>query len=42
MAKLKIANRIIGDDHPPVVIAEIGINHAGSLDVAVQMADAAI
>ena len=42
MAELKILNRVIGDDHPPVVIAEIGINHAGSLDVAIQMADAAI
>ncbi len=42
MAELKIANRLIGDAHPPVVIAEIGINHGGSLDVAIQMADAAI
>ncbi len=42
MAELKIANRIIGDDYPPVVIAEIGINHGGSLDVAIQMTDAAI
>ncbi len=42
MAEMKIAHRLIGDDHPPVVIAEIGINHNGSLDVAIAMADAAI
>lgn len=42
MAELQIANRKIGDNYPPVVIAEIGINHGGSIDVAIQMADAAI
>lgn len=42
MPEFKIANRWIGDDHPPVVIAEIGINHEGSLDVAITMVDAAI
>lgn len=34
---MKIANREIGPDHPPLVIAEIGINHGGSLDVAKEM-----
>jgi N-acetylneuraminate synthase len=42
MAEFKIANRIIGDNHPPLVIAEIGINHEGSIDTAIAMADAAI
>lgn len=42
MAEFKIADRWIGDNHPPVVIAEIGINHEGSLETAIQMADAAI
>lgn len=42
MAEFQIAHRWIGDEHPPVVIAEIGINHEGSLDIAVAMADAAI
>jgi N-acetylneuraminate synthase len=42
MAEIQIANRLIGEDYPPIVIAEIGINHEGSLDVAISMADAAI
>ena len=35
---MKIANRDIGPAHPPLVIAEIGINHGGSLEVAKEMA----
>lgn len=35
---MKIGNRKIGPDHPPLVIAEIGINHGGSLEVAKEMA----
>lgn len=42
MAELRIADRLIGDDHPPIVFAEIGINHEGSLDVAIAMVDAAL
>ena len=42
MAEFEIRGRRIGDGHVPVVIAEIGINHEGSLAVAKQMADAAI
>ncbi|QGG50046.1 N-acetylneuraminate synthase family protein [Lysinibacillus pakistanensis] len=38
---IKIGNRLIGDNYPPLVIAEIGINHEGSLEVAKQMVDAA-
>jgi N-acetylneuraminate synthase len=38
---IEIAGRKIGSDFPPLVIAEIGINHEGSLKVAKQMADAA-
>jgi N-acetylneuraminate synthase len=34
---MKIAHRQIGPAHPPLVIAEIGINHGGSLDVAKEM-----
>jgi sialic acid synthase SpsE len=38
---ITIAGRKIGLDYPPLVIAEIGINHEGSLAVAKQMVDAA-
>ena len=34
---MKIADRLIGPTHPPLVIAEIGINHGGNLDVAKEM-----
>ena len=36
-----IAGRRIGYDYKPLVIAEIGINHEGSLETAKQMVDAA-
>lgn len=42
MAEFKIGSRLIGDDHPPVVITEIGINHEGALDTAIEMVDAAL
>lgn len=38
---MKIAHREIGPKQPPLVIAEIGINHGGSLDVAKAMVSAA-
>ncbi|MBT9465977.1 N-acetylneuraminate synthase family protein [Hydrogenophaga sp.] len=38
---MKIAHRTISPAHPPLVIAEIGINHGGSLDVAKGMVLAA-
>ena len=38
---IEIAGRKIGQDFPPLVIAEIGINHEGSLQTAKEMVDAA-
>lgn len=38
----KLGHRPVGPGEPPVVIAEIGINHEGSLDTAIAMADCAI
>ncbi|MFL0808240.1 MAG: N-acetylneuraminate synthase family protein [Oceanobacter sp.] len=40
--EFSIQNRLIGYNHPPLVIAEIGINHEGSLNTAFEMVDAAI
>jgi N-acetylneuraminate synthase len=42
MAELSIKGRKIGEPYPPLVIAEIGINHEGSLDKALQMVDDAV
>ena len=38
---IEIAGRKVGGEYPPLVIAEIGINHEGSLDVAKEMVDSA-
>src|ERR1700761_3144571 len=39
MPALKINNRLVGPDQPPLVIAEIGINHEGDLNKAIRMVD---
>ncbi len=39
---ITINNRKIGYDYDPIVIAEIGINHEGSLQTAFEMVDAAV
>ena len=39
--EVKIANKYIGDNHPCFVIAEIGINHNGSLENAKKLIDMA-
>ncbi len=39
--QIKIGNRMVGDNHPPFVIAEVGINHNGNLKTAMRMVDAA-
>ena len=40
--EIVIGSRRIGLEYPPVVIAEIGINHEGCLKTAFDMVDAAI
>ena len=42
MTEFSIGGRKVGDGEKPLVICEIGINHEGSLDTAIVMADAAI
>ena len=38
---IKIGERSVGPDFPPLVIAELGINHEGDLSVAKEIVDAA-
>ncbi|WP_341235816.1 N-acetylneuraminate synthase family protein [uncultured Sulfitobacter sp.] len=38
---MRIADRIVGPEAPPLVIAELGINHGGSLETAKEMVRAA-
>lgn len=40
-AEIKIGNRWVGDGHPVFIIAEIGINHNGSLEIAKKLIDGA-
>jgi sialic acid synthase SpsE len=39
MPQLQFGSRTVGDDAPPLVIAEIGINHEGNFDKARQMVE---
>lgn len=39
---VKIGNKWVGDGYPCFVVAEIGINHNGSISVAKQLIDAAV
>jgi sialic acid synthase SpsE len=41
MSEFTLASRLVGPAHEPLVIAEIGINHEGSLETAFEMVDAA-
>lgn len=38
-AVMRIGNRMVGSSFPPLVIAEIGINHEGQIDKAIRMVD---
>jgi len=41
MQEFRLGNRLIGDNQPPFVIAEVGINHEGEFEKAIQLVDAA-
>lgn len=41
MRSIQVGKNIIGDGHPVLVIAEIGINHNGSLEIAKKLIDGA-
>ena len=42
MATVTIGNRVVGDGEPCFIIAEIGINHNGDLDIAKKLIGAAV
>ncbi|MCK4648120.1 N-acetylneuraminate synthase family protein, partial [bacterium] len=42
MKELRIGQRKIAPQYPPFIIAEVGINHEGSFDKAIQLIDAAV
>src|SRR3569833_2210210 len=39
---VKIGNKIVGDDQPCYIIAEIGINHNGDIDLAKRLISVAV
>ena len=39
---VKIGDKVIGDGYPNYIIAEIGINHNGSLEIAKKLIDVAV
>jgi N-acetylneuraminate synthase len=40
--EIRLGNRTVGDGHPAYIIAEVGINHNGDLDIAKRIIDAAV
>lgn len=40
--QIKLGDRLVGDKHPVMIVAEIGINHNGQIEIAKQMIDAAV
>jgi sialic acid synthase SpsE/sugar phosphate isomerase/epimerase len=42
MPFIKIGNRLVGDGQPTYIIAEIGVNHNGLLDLAYKLIDVAV
>jgi N-acetylneuraminate synthase len=40
--EIKLGDRVVGDGHPAYIVAEIGINHNGDLDLAKKMIDVAV
>lgn len=42
LPKIKIGERLVGDNEPCFIIAEIGINHNGDLNLAKKLVDAAV
>jgi N-acetylneuraminate synthase len=41
MSEIKIGNKMVGDGHPCYIIAEIGINHNGDINIAKRLVETA-
>ena len=41
MNEIKIGNKVIGKNHPSFIIAEVGPNHNGDIDIAKKIIDVA-
>jgi len=41
MAEVKIGDTLVGDGHPCYIVAEIGINHNGDIELAKKLAELA-
>lgn len=42
MSKFMIGERVVGTEFPPLVIAEVGINHEGDINKALELVDSAV
>ena len=42
MATVRVGNRLVGDDQPCYIVAEIGINHNGDIDLAKRLISVAV
>ncbi len=42
MVEIQIGDRLVGDGHPAFVIAEVGVNHNGIFDLAIELIDASV
>jgi N-acetylneuraminate synthase len=42
MAEIRIGNSLVGDGYPCYIVAEIGINHNGDVDIARKLIDVAV
>ena len=42
LKSIRIGDRLVGDGHPTFIVAEVGINHNGDVELAKKMIDAAV
>jgi N-acetylneuraminate synthase len=42
LRSIRIGDRLVGDGHPTFIVAEVGINHNGDVELAKKMIDAAV